>query len=291
MTRLVLLLMWLLHCLPLRLLAPLGRLLGGILYLAARERRRVTLTNLALCFPELTARQRSALARQHFAGFGRSFLELGLWWWASPARIRRLVRLDGGEILATHKARGQPVILLVPHFVGIDAGAIRLMLDHGVVAIYTHQKNRVFEAAMNQGRQRFSNCELASRQEGTRKALKAMKLGRFFHYSPDMDFGPKESIFVPFFGIQTATITSLSRLARVTGAAVIPLVTRMESSGYVATVGAPWQDFPSPVNDDGTADATRMNAFIEAEVRKSPEQYYWLHKRFKTRPPGQARFY
>ena len=278
--------MWLLHWLPLPLLAAVGRGVGWLLYLLVAERRHVTQTNLGLCFPHLSPAEKSALARRHFAAFGRSIVELGLWWWASPERIRRLVRLEGGEQLAAY--RDKPVILLVPHFVGIDAGWIRLALEHGLVAIYTHQKNRVFEAAMNGGRLRFGNCELASRQEGTRKALKAMKGGRFFHYSPDMDYGPKESIFVPFFGVPTATITGLSRLARLTGATVIPLVTRMEQGAYVARLGAPWTDFPG--GGDG-ADARRLNAFIEAEALRSPEQYYWLHKRFKTRPPGEKGLY
>jgi KDO2-lipid IV(A) lauroyltransferase len=285
--------MWLVHWLPLPLLALLGRGLGAVLYALVGERRHVTLTNLGLCFPQLSSAEKSVLARRHFAAFGRSVLELGLWWHASPARIRRLVRLDGGEKLAAFK--GKPVILLVPHFVGIDAGAIRLLLEYGVVAIYTHQKNRVFEAAMNGGRNRFGNCDMVSRQEGTRKALKAMKAGRFFHYSPDMDYGPKESVFVPFFGVQTATITGLARLARVTGATVIPFVTRMEARGwqtrYVATVGEPWPDFPGAGEAGDLGNARRMNAFIEAEVLKAPEQYYWLHKRFKTRPPGEQRVY
>ncbi len=286
MTRLVIAAMWVLHWLPLPVLALLGHGLGLALYVLVPERRHVTLTNLGLCFPALTPVERSALARRHFAAFGRSILELGLWWWASPARIRRLVRLEGGEKLAAYQ--GHPVILLVPHFVGIDAGAMRLLLEHGVVAIFTRQKNRVFEAAMNGGRNRFGNCDMVSRQEGTRKALKAMKAGRFFHYSPDMDYGPKESVFVPFFGVQTATITGLARLAKLTGATVIPLVTRMAPGGYVATVGEPWAEFPG---DGDTGDARRLNAFIEREVLKSPEQYYWLHKRFKTRPPGEQRVY
>lgn len=286
MTRILLGVMWLLHWLPLPLLALLGRALGLALYLLVPERRHVTLTNLGLCFPDLSPAERSALARRHFAAFGRSILELGLWWWASPARIRCLVRLEGGDTLAACKDR--PVILLVPHFVGIDAGWIRLAQEYGLVAIYTRQKNRVFEAAMNGGRLRFGNCELASRQEGTRKALKAMKGGRFFHYSPDMDYGPKESIFVPFFGVQTATITGLARLAKLTGATVIPVVTRMEAGGYVARVGEPWTGFPG---DCETGDARRLNAFIEREVLESPEQYYWLHKRFKTRPPGEQGVY
>jgi KDO2-lipid IV(A) lauroyltransferase len=285
-TRLILALMWLLHWLPLPLLALVGKGLGLMLYALVGERRRVTLTNLGLCFPQLSAAQKSALARRHFMAFGRSIVELGLWWWASPARIRRLVRLECGERLAAYK--GKPVILLVPHFVGIDAGWIRMALEQGLVAIYTRQKNRVFEAAMNGGRLRFGNCELASRQEGTRKALKAMKGGRFFHYSPDMDYGPKESIFVPFFGVPTATITALSRLAKLTGATVIPVLTRMEEGIYVTRIGEPWAAFPG---DDEIADARRLNAFIEAEVERSPEQYYWLHKRFKTRPPGEPRLY
>ena len=290
MTRVLLATMWVLHWLPLPLLAVLGRGLGLMLYALVRERRHVTLTNLGLCFPQLSPTEKSALARRHFAAFGRSILELGLWWHASPARIRRLVRLEGGETLAAYK--NKPVILLVPHFVGIDAGWIRLALEHGLVAIYTRQKNRVFEAAMNGGRLRFGNCDLASRQEGTRRALKAMKGGRFFHYSPDMDYGPKESIFVPFFGVQTATITGLARLAKLTGATVIPVLTRMEGQGwqarYVASVGEPWADFPG---DGDVGNAQRLNAFIEDEVLKSPEQYYWLHKRFKTRPPGEKGVY
>ena len=286
MTRILISLMWLLHWLPLPLLAVFGRALGLALYVLVGERRHVTLTNLGLCFPHLPEAEKSALARRHFMAFGRSFLELSLWWWAAPDRIRRLVRLEGGEKLDACK--GKPVILLVPHFVGIDAGGIRVMLEHGVVAMYTHQKNRVFEAAMNGGRQRFGNCDLVSRQEGVKKALRIMKGGRFFHYSPDMDYGPKESVFVPFFGVQTATITGLARLAKLTGATVIPLVTRMESGGYVATVGEPWTDFPG---DSELGDARRLNAFIEAEVLQSPEQYYWLHKRFKTRPPGEKGVY
>ena len=286
MTRLVVALLWLLHWLPLPLLAAVGRGLGLALYLLVRERRMVALTNLGLCFPQLSPSQKSALARRHFMAFGRSFVELGLWWWAPAERIRRLVRLEGGDKLADYK--GKPVILLVPHFVGIDANWMRLTLEHDMVAIYTRQKNRSFDAILTGRRLRFGNSVAASRQEGTRKALKAMKEGRFFHYSPDMDYGPRESIFVPFFGVQTATITGLSRLAKLTGATVIPVLTRMEDSGYVTRVGEPWADFPS---GDDVADARRLNAFIEAEVERSPEQYYWLHKRFKTRPPGEARFY
>lgn len=286
MTRFILFLMWLLHWLPLPLLAGVGRGLGRVLYLLVGERRHVTLTNLGRCFPQLPPAEKSALARRHLMAFGRSILELGLWWHASPARIRRLVRLDGIEKLDALGAR--PVILLAPHFVSIDAGWIRLAVDRPMVSMYTQQKNRVFAAALNRGRLRFGNSQLASRQEGTRKAVKAMKQGHPFYYAPDMDYGRKDSVFVPFFGVQTATITGLARLARMTGATVVPVITRMAPGGYVVTVGEPWSDFPG---DDDMADARRMNAFIEVEIAKSPEQYYWLHKRFKTRPPGEKGFY
>jgi KDO2-lipid IV(A) lauroyltransferase len=290
LTRLALALIWLLHWLPLPMLAWLGNGFGLLLYAAARERRHVTLTNLGLCFPQLTAAEKSALARRHIMAFGRSFLELSIWWHCSPERLRRLVKLEGLENLDPY--RDKTVILLAPHFVALDAGGMRLLLERQMVGMYVRQKNRVFEKAMLDGRLRFGNGVLASRQEGMKKVLKAMKEGYSFHYSPDMDYGPKDSIFVPFFGVQTATIPALSRLAKTTRATVIPFVTRMEGSGwnthYVARLGLPWTDFPS---GDDVADTVRLNAFIEAEVLQSPEQYYWLHKRFKTRPPGEKSVY
>ena len=286
MTRLALLLMWLLHWLPLPLLAACGRLFGRLLHRFGRERRHITLTNLGLCFPELSADEKSALAVRHFEAFGRSFLERGLLWWASPARIRRLVRIEGMERLDALQDR--PVILLVPHFVGLDMGWTRLTLERDMVSIYANQKNLLFNAALYRGRLRFGGSELLSRQEGTRRAIKAMKAGRPFYYLPDMDYGERDTIFVPFFGVPAATITGLSRLARMTGAAVVPVITRMTGTGYVIGIGAPWNDFPGPSIE---ADTRRMNAYIEQEVLKMPEQYFWLHKRFKTRPPGEKGVY
>jgi KDO2-lipid IV(A) lauroyltransferase len=286
MTRLALLLMWLLHWLPLPILAACGRLLGRLLHRFGRERRHITLTNLGLCFPNLSADEKSALAIRHFEAFGRSFLERGLLWWASPARIRRLVKIEGMEQLAALGDR--PLILLVPHFVGLDMGWTRLTLERDMVSIYANQKNLLFNAALYRGRLRFGGSELLSRQEGTRKAIRAMKAGRPFYYLPDMDYGERDTIFVPFFGVKAATITGLARLARMTGAAVVPVITRMTETGYVIGIGAPWNDFPGP---DIEADTRRMNAFIEQEVLKMPEQYFWVHKRFKTRPPGEKGVY
>jgi KDO2-lipid IV(A) lauroyltransferase len=286
MTRIALFAMWLLHWLPLPALAACGRLFGRLFYRFGHARRHIALTNLGLCFPQLDDGEKSALARRHFEAFGRSFLERGLLWWASPARIRRLVRVEGMAHLDALK--DQPAILLVPHFVGLDMGWTRLTLERDMVSIYANQKNLLFNAALYRGRLRFGASELLSRQEGTRRAIRAMKAGRPFYYLPDMDYGRRDTIFVPFFGVPAATITGLSRLARMTGAAVLPVIARMADHGYVVEIGAPWQDYPG---ESIEADTRRMNAFIEAEVLNMPEQYFWLHKRFKTRPPGENKVY
>lgn len=224
-SRLALFLMWLLHWLPLPVLAACGRLFGRLLYRFGKERRHVALTNLGLCFPQLSEAEKSVLARRHFAAFGRGFLERGLLWWASAVRIRRLVRLEGLAHLAAQGDR--PVILLAPHFVGLDMGWTRLTLERAMVSIYANQKNPVFNAALHRGRLRFGQSELLSRQEGTRRAIKLLKAGKPLYYLPDMDYGRRDTIFVPFFGVPAATITGLSRLARMTGAAVLPVITRM----------------------------------------------------------------
>jgi KDO2-lipid IV(A) lauroyltransferase len=288
MTRLALALMWLLHFLPLRWQERSGALFGALLYRVARERRHVTLTNLRLCFPQMIDAERERLARRHFAAFGRSFIERGLLWWAAPDRLRRLARIEGLEHLDA--LAGRPVILLVPHFVGLDMGWTRLTLERDMVSIYANQKNLLFNAALYKGRTRFGNSILLSRQEGTRPAIRAMRDGLPFYYLPDMDYGQRDTIFVPFFGVPAATITGLSRLSRMSGAAVLPVITRMldDGRGYVVSIGEAWTDFPGASIED---DTRRMNAFIEGEVLRLPEQYLWLHKRFKTRPAGVESLY
>ena len=286
MSHLALALMWLCHWLPMAWLAALGRAFGRVLYVFGRHRRHVTLTNLALCFPKLTVAERELMARRHFEAFGRSFLERGLLWWGSASRIRRVVRIEGREHLDAVKDR--PVIFLVPHFVGLDMGWTRLTLELSMVSIYANQKNLLFNSALYEGRRRFGDSMLLSRQEGTRKAIKAMKAGRPFYYLPDMDYGQRDTIFVPFFGFPAATITGLSRLSRMSNAVVVPIITRMVDDGYVLQIAAPWPDYPGASIE---ADTRRMNAYIEAVVMTMPEQYFWLHKRFKTRPPGEKSLY
>jgi len=288
LTRLALALMWLLRLLPLRLLAAIGKGFGTLLYALGRERRRVCLINLARCLPELSAAEREALARRHFQAFARTFLERAILWWASPARIRELVRIEGMEHFEA--LRGRPLILLAPHFVGLDMGAARLLMDFGLVSIFARQKNKVFDTVLYAGRMRFGRLTLLSRQQGVRPALRAMQAGLPFYYLPDMDYGHRDTIFIPFFGVDAATITGVSRLARLARARVLPCITRMlpGGEGYVLRFLPAWEDYPGASIE---ADTRRMNAFIEEQVRQMPEQYLWVHKRFKTRPPGEPSWY
>ena len=286
--RLGIALMWLLHFLPLSLLAPLGEGLGLLLYAFGSERRRVARTNLRLCFPQMLDDEREHLVKRHFRAFGRSFLERGLLWWASQERIMQLIHVEGEEHLQPYQ--GKPVILLTPHFVGLDMGWTRLSCERQLSSTYSRQKNQLFDTLLLKGRTRFGQPQLFSRQDGMRPVVRAIGEGLPFYYLPDMDFGARDSIFVPFFGVPTATITGLSRLARITGATVIPCVVRQlpGAAGYVVKFYPAWRDFPGA---DIETDVRRMNTFIEERVKEMPEQYFWLHKRFKTRPPGEERFY
>ena len=288
LTRLGLAAIWLLRLLPLRLLAPLGRGLGFLLYLLGRERREVALTNLRLCFPQWSETERRRVGRVHFQAFGRSVLEHGILWWSSKERVQRLVRIEGIE--HWRAVADRPVIWLAPHFIGLDMGGIRISSEYRGISVYSRQKDPAFDEILYHGRTRFVMPELYSRQEGVRSVIKALRRGLPFYYLPDMDFGSRDSIFVPFFGVPAATVTGLSRIARLSGAVVVPTVTRQLPgvAGYVLTFYPAWRDFPT---DDVERDTRRMNAFIEERVLEMPEQYYWLHKRFKTRPPGEAKYY
>ncbi|MBW7901192.1 MAG: lipid A biosynthesis acyltransferase [Rhodocyclaceae bacterium] len=280
-------LLWLLHFLPLALLAPLGRGLGALLFRFARKRRHVVRVNLALCFPELSRAARENLARRHFAALGRSLLERSLFWWASRARLERLIQVAGEEKVRTLLAEGRPVLLLAPHFVGLDAGGVAVTMRFDIVSIYAEQSDPVFDRLLLAGRSRFGDQLLLARADGPRATVKAMKSGRPFYYLPDMNFRTKDAVFAPFFGMPAWTITGLSRLSRLAGAAVVPCVTRLlpGSEGYRVEFGEPWTDFPT---GDAEADTRRMNAWLESAVRTMPEQYYWVHRRFKTRPAGES---
>lgn len=278
--------LWLLHWLPIGALRACGRGLGRFFYAVGRERRKVTLTNLALCFPDMSPVERERLARRHVIAFACAALDRVLLWWAPKSRLERLIRVTGREYL--FPADGRPVVVLAPHFVGLDAAATRISMFGVGCSVYSRQKNPVFDRLMYEGRRRFSETIMFSRQDGLRKIVKTMKDGHPFYYLPDMDFGPKESIFVPFFGVPAATIPALSRLVRLTNAHVVPCIAHLLDDGYEIEIQPPWDNFPG---ESVEADTAVMNRYIESQVLRMPEQYFWLHKRFKTRPPGEQRFY
>ncbi|HSN21817.1 MAG TPA: lipid A biosynthesis acyltransferase [Usitatibacter sp.] len=280
-TQLGLLVLWLVHFLPLRWIGALGSALGALLYRFGRG--RVTRTNLALCFPRMSEKERHDLGLKHFRMLGRNALELSVMVWGTEEQLLRMIRVEGLEHIKA--AEGRPVIVFAPHFIGLNMGGIRVAHEYpGTASIYSRQKNPTVDKVFLKARTRFGAPHLVSRQEGLRSVIRVVKSGKPFYFLPDMDFGPRDSIFVPFFGVPTATITTLPRLAQLTGAAVIPVVTRQMGDGYVARCYPAWKDYPT---GDLEADVRRMNAFIEERVLEMPEQYFWAHKRFKTRPPGE----
>lgn len=285
----VLALLWLLRLLPVSVLHALAWCLGQVLYLLARERRRVGLINLRLCFPDMSLAERRRLIRRHFAEMMKLVLEYGIVWWSSPARLRRLVEIRGLEHIQRLREQGEDVVLFYPHFVSFEICALRLNLEMPLVSVYSHQKNETLDAQFYRGRNRFDNAYIVSRQESLRSIIKAMRKEHTpFLYLPDQDFGPRDAIFVNFFATEAATITGLSRIAGIAKARVVPAIARRVGNRFVLEIHPPLEDFPSA---DLAADTRRMNAFLEQRILETPEQYFWLHKRFKTRPPGQARFY
>ena len=290
LARAVLGLLWALQGLPLAWQAGLGRGLGRLLFLLAGARRRVALRNVQLCLPELDLAARQALVRQHFGWLARSLLERGLLWYAPVDRLKRLIRVDGDVGLAERSAK--PVMWLVPHFVGLDVAGVATQLFQGrqVASIYQAQSNLVFDAAMRKGRLRFGQGAVFARSERALPLVRAIRRGAAFFNLPDMDFGARDAAFVPFFGVSAATLLAPARMARSLGMVVQPVLAEMlpGGQGYRVQFLPPWDDFPG---DDDLAAATRMNAWIAAQIRQNPAQYLWVHKRFKTRPAGEPGLY
>lgn len=276
--------------LPRPVVLKLAKCVGWLTYWLIAPRRKVGEINLAKCYPELPENLRKDLLKQHFYHMALLILEYGLYWHGKADDLKNLVRYHDKHILDEALARGEKVILLYPHFTAFELAVYALNQDVPLISVYSHQKNKVLDEQILRGRHRYNNVFLVGRTEGLRAIIKQIKTQNApFLYLPDQDFGAKESVFVDFFGIKTATIGGLGRIAKMTNAVVIPVIPTRQPDGTVDLQFYPvWQNFPS---DSVEADAQRMNDFIEARVREHPEQYYWLHKRFKTRPAGEAGFY
>jgi KDO2-lipid IV(A) lauroyltransferase len=273
--------------LPLPLLRGMGWLIGRVLFMLAGPRRRVALRNLALCYPDVPAAQRRAWAQETFVVFCQSWLDRSWLWFAPRDVVLRRVKLTG----ALQELEGDaPTIIFAPHFYGMDAGgsALTLHTPRAFTSIFSTHPDPAVDAWFREGRQRFGDVRMLNRSDGVKPIIANLRKGGLLYLLPDMDFGRNDSLFVPFYGVQAATVPSLSRFARLGRAKVIAMVTRLTPSGYVAEITPAWPDFPS---DDAEADTARMNAQLQGYIDVSPGQYYWVHKRFKTRPVGEASLY
>jgi Kdo2-lipid IVA lauroyltransferase/acyltransferase len=283
LTRLLLTLLAWTGRLPLPLVRAAGVVLGALLWVVVPSRRRVVRTNLALCFPRLAPRERRWLTFQVFVRFAQAWLDRGWLWHGSEARLRSRIHLTGDLKALTEEG---PVVIFAPHFVGLDAAwtGLTQQMTRQFSTIYTDQANRDADAWILQGRQRFKNGRLFGRIDGVKAIVSGLKAGEALYLLPDMNFGPEDSVFVPFFGVPAATVPSLSRFARLARARVVPVVTRMTPGGYEVEILPSWSDFPT---SDAVADTARMNSELERYIETMPAQYYWVHKRFKDQPAGE----
>jgi len=281
-------LLWLLALLPYPLLMRLGRGLGAVMYRFAGSRRKIAARNLQLCFPELSAGEREQLLRENFASTGMTFFEMAISWWWPAARLRKLGQIDGLEHISQAEAEGQGVLLMAMHFTTLEMGGGLLGMQQHMYGMYRPHKNPLFDYIQRRGREQ--RLEGVVERDDVRGMLKLLRAGGVIWYAPDQDYGAQRSIFVPLFGISAATVTATSKFARLGKARVIPFtqVRLADGSGYRLTVHPPLTDFPGESEE---ADCLRVNQWIEAAIRQHPEQYLWAHRRFKTRPPGEAKLY
>nr|WP_315482590.1 lipid A biosynthesis acyltransferase [uncultured Undibacterium sp.] len=286
--RFAVLIMWLLHWLPLPILARIGEGIGSLLYLLLSRRRHICLTNLRLCFPQMPESERKKITRRHFQVYVRSVLERGILWWSSEQRLRRLIHVDYAMPMA--EMTKSPTIFMCPHFVSLDVAGVAVMLESSLCSIYTTQRNKSFDKALRKGRSRFRPVKLFSRAEGVKPIIRAMKENLPFFMLPDMDFGAKDAEFVSFFGVPAATLTALPRIAAATHAKVIPVIASIRPGydGWDVKFDKAWEDYP---HQDITSSTRFMNAYIESEILKMPAEYFWTHRRFKTRPEGEPSVY
>jgi KDO2-lipid IV(A) lauroyltransferase len=277
----------LLSILPYRLLVNLGYMLGSIAALIPSDRNRVVKTNLHLCFPELSPSEINHLSKKHWRLLGRSLVEKSIIWLGSAKQVSDMIEVQSEVDLASRKPR----ILVNMHFTGIEGSIVLSALSKThdwprTSGFFQKMKSPFFNQKIIDWRNRFGGNSI-DRQGNSMELIREIRKGSFIIIAPDIDLGIKDSTFVPFFNIQTNTITAVSRLAKITGADVCTMITTLkeDDSGYICSISKPLENFPS---DDPEADTARLNQFFEKEIRLRPAEYYWVHKRFKNRPNQEA---
>jgi len=280
-------LLWFMGRLPPRLGLWLVRPLGPLMYLSMRRRRKIARRNIEKCFPELPPAEQAALLRAGFASLARMLIEAA-WCWSAPQdRVAAMIRVEGMENLQDAEEAGRGVLVLTFHSTCMEMGGFMLGRIAHAAGVYRPLKNPVLEWYQNRGRGRYAAAMIP--KDNARKAVRVLQNGGVLWYAPDQDFGPGKTAFADFFGIPTATLLAVHRLPALTRCAVLPMFMRYDRrAGYVLTLLPALDDFPT---DDAVADLGRVNAVLEAQVRQAPQQYWWIHRRFKTRPAGDAPFY
>lgn len=269
-----------------------ARALGWLAARLMRSRAHIVRTNLALCFPDRSKQEREAWLHRHFHLLAQSVVDRGLCWFGPAPAIVEATPITGLEHLDGLLKEKRKIILLAPHFIGLDAAATRLTLFLKESAtMYTRQSDPDVDTLVREGRGRFNTVHLVSRHDGVRGLMRHLRNGIPVYYLPDMDFGPAGAAFLPFFNVPAATLLTTAQIAKTWNAAVVPIISRLDAATgrYHVDVLPPLDDFPgTQTTEEATA---RLNQLIESWVRTDPSQYYWVHRRFKTRPEGQARFY
>lgn len=279
---------WLIAHLPYRLQVWLGKRLGHLMYYLAKSRRRVCARNIELCFPELSPEEQRKLVIDTFKSNGVGIMEIGLAWCRKPSDFSHMVEETGLEnLIAAHK-EGRGVLLVAAHFCTIEFVGSLMSLLYPVDITYRAHKNPLFDALMKRGRKRLYGA-VVERKE-VRAALRRLKEGNVLWYAADQDYGPRHSIFANFFGIPAASITATTKFASFNNSRVVFMshYRKEDNSGYHLYFSEPLQDYPT---GDDVQDVARINGYIESAIRKAPDQYIWLHRRFKTRPPGEPDLY
>lgn len=272
----------LLILLPWRLQLAVGDRLGGLMHATMRRRRRYAARNLAVCFPALDKARRRALLRRHFASLGMSLLEMAFAWWGPLARLRPLARPEGIDHLLRALEQGKGVILLTGHFTTLELASLLLTeLVPPLDAVYRENDNPLLDEITRRGRERGAQETIP--KESVRRMVKTLRRRKALWYAPDQSYRRKQSALVPFFGEPAVSSLATSQLARLSGAPVVPFfpLRLADGSGYRLRVLPALEDFPS---DDPVADTLRFHRLLEAHIEEAPEQYYWIHRRFKQRP-------
>lgn len=280
--------MWCLGQLPYRLQMGLGRTVGRIMGRLGTERKHIARVNLSLCLPELSAEEREQLLARHLEAVGMAMVETAISWWTPTERLRPLVQVEGLEHLQTALRKGRGAIVLIGHFTSMELFGRLLALHTPLYVTYRRNKNPLYERMLNRAHR--GHCAALIPHTDLRAMFQVLKRNEPLWYAPDQNYAGKHSAFVPFFGVPASTITATSRIARTSGAPVIPVLAQRlpGDAGYRITLQAPLHDFPG---EDETSDAARVLRVIEGHVRLIPEQYLWVHRRFKTRPPGERKVY